>query len=140
MFLLDTSVLSAVMGTRPVAAVASWLAGQPEDRLFTTTICQAEILAGIAVLPRGHKRQRLDAAAQAIFEEDFDGRILPFDGEAARFYADLFASSREAGRPVATADLMIAAIARTRGASLVTRNIHHFEGLGLPLVDPWAAA
>jgi len=51
MFVLDTNILSAMMGARPSSEVAAWIAGQPEDALFTTTICQAEILAGHAGRP-----------------------------------------------------------------------------------------
>ena len=74
-----------------------------------------------------------------MFREDFAGRILAFDSDAAVIYAELFAV-RAAGRPTATADLMIAAIARTRGASVVTRDSGDFEACGLILINPWAEA
>ena len=57
-------------------------------------------------MPEGRRRQALKAAARAMFLEDFDGRVLPFDTEAAFVYADLFAVRRRAGRPTATVDLM----------------------------------
>jgi predicted nucleic acid-binding protein len=139
MFVLDTNVLSAIMGSRPVAEVAAWITRQPDEQLCTTSVCQAEILAGIAILPNGRRRQFLDAAARAIFEDDFGGRILPFDQAAASHYAALFASRREAGRPAGQADLMIAAVARAHGASLVTRNVSDFEGCGIPILNPWEA-
>jgi plasmid stability protein len=80
-----------------------------------------------------------EAAARAMFVEDFDGRILPFDREAARIYTELFAARRSVGRPVATMDLMIAAIARCHDASVVTRDTSGFDGCGLTLIDPWQA-
>jgi predicted nucleic acid-binding protein len=137
MFLLDTNVLSAVMGTRPTPQVADWMARSPPELLFTTAVCQAEILSGIAVLPRGRRRDGLEAAALAMFREDFGGRILPFESEAAEIYAEIFAARRSAGRPTAMADLMIASIARSRGASVVTRDTAGFENCGLTLIDPW---
>jgi toxin FitB len=140
MFLLDTNVLSTVMGTRPVPQVADWMAAQPPDQLFTAAVCQAEILSGIAVLPKGRRRDGLEMAALAMFREDFAGRVLPFDTDAAAVYAELFALRRAAGRPPATADLMIAATARVHNASVVTRDSRDFEGCGLTLVNPWAAA
>jgi predicted nucleic acid-binding protein len=82
----------------------------------------------------------LEIAALAMFREDFAGRILAFDSDAAVIYAALFAVRRAAGRPTATADLMIAAIARTRGASVVTRDSGDFEACGLILINPWAEA
>ena len=84
MFVLDTNILSAIMSARPSPEVAAWIAGQPEDALFTTTICQAEILAGLAVMPEGRRRVALETAARAIFADDFNGRVLPFDAAAAR--------------------------------------------------------
>jgi len=109
----------------------------PEEQLCTTSVCEAEILAGIAVLPDG--RRLLEAAARAIFEADFDGRVLPFDQAAAEHYAALFASRRQAGRPTGQADLMIAAVARVHGASLATRNVGDFEGCGILVLNPWDA-
>lgn len=137
MFLLDTNVLSEVMGTRPAPQVANWLARHKPELLFTAAVCQAEILSGIAVLPRGRRRDALEAAARAMFREDFAGRILPFESDAAEIYAELFATRRGAGRPATTADLMIAAIARSCGATVVTRDTSGFEGCGLALIDPW---
>lgn len=140
MFVLDTNVLSAVMGSQPIPEVAAWVAAQPEERLFTTTVCQAEILAGVGIMPEGRRRRGLEAAAKAIFANVFDGRILPFDEESAEFYAEIFAARKHAGKPTATADLMIAAIARARGADMVTRNTADFEDCGLTLLNPWEAA
>ena len=140
MFLLDTNVLSAVMNERPPPQVANWMAQQPLDLLFTAAVCQAEILSGIAVLPQGRRREALEAAALAMFREDFAGRILSFDSKAAAIYGELFAVRRSAGRPVTTADLMIAATARAHGAGVVTRDTGGFDGCGLTLINPWTSA
>jgi len=137
MFVLDTNALSAIMGRRPVPEVAAWVAAQPEELLFTTAVCQAEILAGIATLPDGRRRRALETAARAIFADDLDGRILPFDQTAAGLYSELFAARKRSGRPTTTADLMIAAVARANGARMVTRDTGGFEGCGLALINPW---
>lgn len=105
--------------------------------MFTTAICQAEILAGLAIMPEGRRRSALAAAALAMFHEDFADRVLPFDTKAAAIYAELLAGRRRAGRPGTTLDLMIAAIARTHDASLVTRDTGGFAGCGVILIDPW---
>jgi toxin FitB len=137
MFLLDTNVLSAMMRAGLVPEVAAWTSRQPAELLFTTTVCQAEILAGLAVMPEGRRRSDLQVAARAMFLEDFDGRVLPFDIAAAVAYADLFALRRRAGRSTATVDLMIASIARCNGASVVTRNVADFDECGITVVNPW---
>jgi toxin FitB len=88
-------------------------------------------------MPEGRRRSDLQVAARAMFLEDFDGRVLPFDIAAAVAYADLFALCRRAGRSTATVDLMIASIARCNGASVVTRNVADFDECGITVVNPW---
>ena len=139
MFILDTNVLSTVIAAQPAPSVAAWMLAQPSKLLFTASVCQAEILAGIAVMPHGRRRASLETAARTMFEDDFAGRVLPFDREAAIAYGDLFAARRRVGRPGSTADLMIASIARTKAANVVTRDTGDFEHCGLTVIDPWTA-
>lgn len=138
MFLLDTNVLSALMRGTPAPEVAAFVSREPAERLFTAAVCQAEILAGLAVMPEGRRRLALEAAARAMFQEDFDGRVLPFDRGAAVAYAEIFAGRRRLGRPGPMADLIIASIARSQGFSVVTRNVADFSDCGVAVVDPWA--
>ena len=137
MLLLDTNMLSAMMSPQPERRVAEWILDQPTEELFTAAVCQAEILSGIAILPTGRRRTNLAEAARAMFADDFQGRILPFDAEAAAAYATMFAARRKAGRPAGPIDLMLAAIASVRGASIATRNVADFEGVGLTIINPW---
>jgi predicted nucleic acid-binding protein len=139
MFVLDTNILSVLMAPEQAPQVTAWVAGQPSRSLFTTAVCQAEVLAGIAVMPDGRRRTALEAAARAMFEEDFHGRVLPFDTAAAGAYADIFAARKRAGRPIGPLDLIIGAVARARGAAVVTRDTGGFEDCGLTLINPWAA-
>ncbi|MEY4979257.1 MAG: hypothetical protein RLZZ352_1527 [Pseudomonadota bacterium] len=137
-FLLDTTVLSELMRAMPAPEVLEWFAGQSADRLNTSVITQAEILAGIAFLPEGKRRNALAAAAATIFEEDFDGRCLNFDRLAAGSYAKVRAQRQRDGRPIDTPDAQIAAIALAHGLCLVTRNTKDFAGIaGLSIVNPW---
>jgi predicted nucleic acid-binding protein len=137
MFLLDTNVLSALMLAEVPRSVVAWRAGTPARFVHTATICQAEILAGIAVLPEGRRRENLSAAAYAIFRENLAGKIWPFDAIAAEAYAEIFSGRRGAGRHTEPTDLMIAAIALSRNASVVTRNVHDFDGCGVAVINPW---
>jgi predicted nucleic acid-binding protein len=140
MFVLDTNILSAMMRHDWVPELAGWIATQPEELLFTAAVCQGEILAGIEVLPNGHRRRELEHAARAMFEDDFNGRILPFDSASAAAYADILAVRKRSGRPIAPLDLMIAATARAHNATMVTRDTGGFEGCGLALVNPWQSS
>jgi toxin FitB len=137
MFILDTNILSAMMRLQVEPQVAAWIADRPANLLFTTALSEAEILSGLAILDEGRRRRDLEAAARVMFVEDFAGRVLPFDGKAVAAYATLFAMRRQAGRPVPPLDLLIAAVARSHGAQVVTRNVGDFEGCGLKLINPW---
>ncbi len=139
MIILDTNVLSEVLKATPDGHVMAWLKEQPRPSLFTTTITRGEILHGIRLLPDGKRRRALWDAALAIFNEDFAERVLSFDNDAADAYAEVGASRRTAGRPISQFDAMVAGMARSRGASLATRNAKDFESCGIEVVDPWSA-
>ncbi|MCY4571907.1 MAG: type II toxin-antitoxin system VapC family toxin [Gemmatimonadetes bacterium] len=137
MFILDTNIVSEFMRERPHPAVLHWLDDRMERDLFVAAVTQAEVLAGIALLPRGKRRQGLAAAADRAFDGMFADRVLPFDRSAARAYAGIATARRRVGRPISQADCQIAAIAAARGGTLVTRNIRDFEGTGAAVVNPW---
>lgn len=139
MIVLDTNVLSELMRPRPEPTVTSWLEAQPTTSLFVTAVTQAEILYGLALLPRGRRRDDLLAAARSLFDEEFAGRILPFDSDAAVAYSIIVADRRAAGRPISQFDAQIAAIVRSRGGTLATRNTADFIDCGIELNDPWPA-
>jgi predicted nucleic acid-binding protein len=118
--------------------VKNWVASQSASSLFTTTITEAEMLLGVAILERGKRRQALEEALAGLFEIDFDGRLLPFDSAAARSFARLAAKRRGTGRPMAQLDAQIAGITHSRGAKLATRNTSNFVGCDIELVNPWS--
>ena len=140
MFLLDTNALSALVAVRLPPEIAAWMAGTPERFLFTATICQAELIGGIAVLPDGRRRQNLTDAAYALLVAEFAGKILPFDGPAANAYPEIFAARRRSGRHAHPTDLMIAATAQSRGLSVVIRNVGDFDGCGVTVINLWDEA
>lgn len=74
MIILDTDVVSELMKPVPAAAVDAWVSRQASAALYTTSITEAEILRGVALLPASQRRTRLQAAAEAMFAEDFRGR------------------------------------------------------------------
>ena len=98
-----------------------------------------EIRFGLALLARGRRRDRLEAAFTGAIDEVLDGRVLAFDRTAAEAAAAVAAERQRLGRPIEIRDVQIAGIALARKATLATRNTRHFEGIGVPLVDPWSA-
>ena len=139
MIVLDTNVLSELMRPAPSERVVRWVAGQPTTSLYTTSITQAEILHGIMLLPSGRRRSALESAAGAMFSEDFGGRVLPFGSEAALTYARIAVQRRRAGRPISHFDAQIAAIARSAGAAIATRNVADYDACGVEIINPWDA-
>lgn len=139
MIILDTDVVSELMKSAPDGAVARWVADQQATTLYTTSITQAEVLHGILLLPAGKRRAALEAAAEAMFDEDFGGRVLPFGGDAARAYAQIAAQRRRLGRPISNFDAQIAAITRTARAAVATRNASDYEDCGIKVINPWHA-
>jgi toxin FitB len=114
MILLDTNVVSELMKAAPAESVVEWVSAQLESSLYTTSITQAEILHGIALLPSGKRRRAIEDAAHAMFAKEFKGRILGFGSDAALPYAQIAADRRRAGRPISSFDAQIAAIATIR--------------------------
>lgn len=137
MIVLDTNVLSETLRPTPEPRVLAWLSAQPRASLFATTVTRGEILYGIKLLPEGQRRRRLWDAARAIFNEEFAGQVLTFDADAADLFAEIAAHRREMGRPISQFDAMIAAMTRSRGATLATRNTTDFENCGIQLINPW---
>jgi toxin FitB len=134
---LDTNVLSELMRRAPDPQVLAWVGRQPLAGLFTTTLTQAEVLFGLELLPNGRRQQSLLMAARGVFEEALAGRILPFDTSAARLYPEIAAGRQRCGRPISQIDAQIAAIVRSRGARLATRNVRDFIDCGIIVIDPW---
>jgi predicted nucleic acid-binding protein len=135
--LLDTNVLSELIRPEPDAGVTEWLDSLDAATVATTAITAAELLYGVARLPAGRRKERLGEAIRGLIEEDFNGRVEPFDATAAVHYADLLSDRERAGRPISAADAQIAAICRKLRATLATRNTSDFEDTGIDLLDPW---
>lgn len=139
MIILDTNVLSALMRTSPDRTVVSWLDRQPADSIWVTSITVFEARFGLALLPSGRRRLGLERAFERVLEEDLANRVVELDSRAAASAAELAAARQRDGRRVDLRDTLIAGIAQARRATVATRNTRHFEGLDVPVVDPWQA-
>ncbi len=137
---VDSTIVSKSMCAEPNAKVLVWMDDPPARELFTTAVMEAEVRTGIALLPSGDRRHGLAEACERAFGTLFAGRVLPFDGDAARAYAEIASARRVLGRPVSQADCQIAAIARSCGMAVATRNIRDFEDMGIEILDPWNSA
>ena len=138
MIVLDTNVVSELVRITPESVVLDWVARQAPQDVFLSAVTEAELRYGVAIMPMGRRRDSLALTLARILDEDFAGRVLSFDSFAARAYATIAADRRAAGRPIEPADCQIAAIARSLGASVATRDARGFEGCGIDVIDPWA--
>jgi len=125
------------MRETPDSEVVRWLDRQPAASIWITSITLFEAMLGIALLPRSRRRSALEGAFNDLIETDLENRVLDFDRAAAVEAAALAAERRKAGRTIDLRDTQIAAIALARHATLATRNTRHFQGLRVPVVDPW---
>jgi toxin FitB len=138
MIVLDTNVISEAMKPEPDTAVRDWLDGQAAETLYLSSVTIAELLYGIGALADGRRKQKLAMTLDGLLGL-FEGRILPFDTDAARHYAGLAVSARNAGKGFPTPDGYIAAIAASRGFAVATRDASAFSAAGLPVINPWKA-
>ena len=137
---LDTNVVSELLRAAPEPRVEAWLAAQDGADIYLSTVSEAELRLGVAIMPNGTRRDTLKTAIDGMLLEDFRARILPFDSPAATAYATIVADRRDAGRPISQFDAQIAATARAYGAALATRNTRDFHGCGIDVIDPWRAS
>lgn len=137
MIVVDTNVVSELMKQRPHGAVTTWYASAVPGELTLTATVVAELAYGVQTAPEGKRQTWLGEALEQYLAGPFDGRVLPFDADAARAYGALRAARRREGRPISMGDAQIAAVCAVRGATLATRNARDFEGLGIQLVNPW---
>jgi toxin FitB len=134
--ILDTNVLSALMRQAPEPKVVNWLDLQPRTSIWITSITVLEVRFGLQIIPAGKRRTLLTEGFETLLTMIGD-RVAGFDVAAAEEAADLMAYRNSAGRPGELRDTMIAGIALAHHASLATRNTAHFEGLSIPVVNPW---
>ncbi len=137
MIVLDTNVVSELMRAAPAESVIDWVDRQPAAEVHLTAITVAELLYGVARLADGARKTDLAEHIEAMLNDDFDHRVVPFDETAAIHYADIVVRRERAGRPITMADAQIAATCRSHGAVLATRNIDDFTDTGITITNPW---
>ncbi len=139
MIVLDTNVVSELMQSNPNTAVLGWVGRRARLDLHVTAVTEAELRRDAEVLPAGRRRDELQSRVEVMLGGAFAGGILPFDSDAAAIYAVIAARRHAAGNPIAYGDCQIAAIDRSRGMAVATRDVGGFSGCGIEVIDPWQA-
>ena len=138
LFVLDTNVLSEFMRPEPDGTFMRWFETHPQHEFASATICQAEIISGLAALPKGKRKLNLLAAAQWLWTEQLDNRILPFDQKAANSLLPLLEVRRRKGQPIQFVDAVIAATCVAHNAGILTRDTAGFLHTGIEVINPWS--
>jgi predicted nucleic acid-binding protein len=140
MILLDTNIISEAFRIVPSTAVRSWLDAQTPADLFLCAPVLAELRYGIERLAVGARRAGLEQALSNVEGDLFDSRILSFDRASAYEFGRVLARRTAIGRPIATMDALIAAVALSHRMSIATRDVSNFDGLGLNVINPFEPA
>ena len=136
MIVLDTNVVSEAMKPEPHRVVRAWLNDQAAETLYLSSVTLAEMLFGIGALPVGKRKDMLAQALDGLMGL-FRDRVLPFDTDAARRYAELAVVAKVVGRGFPAPDGYIAAIAASRGFILASRDTAPIEAVNLTVINPW---
>lgn len=137
MILLDTNVVSEPLRPEPNVRVINWLDAQPLETLYLSAMTVAELRAGVALMPAGQRRDKLNGYLEKSVLPPFAGRVLAFDLACTNSYAYVLATARRSGSGIGTADGLIAAVAAANGLIVATRDTSPFEAAGLIVINPW---
>ena len=137
MILLDTNVISEVIRVAPSKAVLGWLNDQDSSSLYVSAVTIGEIEYGLRILPIGKRRLELKERFERFVSYAFAQRVLAYDEAAARTYGDVMGIRKELGRPMSVPDGQIAAVARSNGLTVATRNVRDFADCGVDVVNPF---
>lgn len=136
LYLLDTNVVSETARPRPAAHVLSWL--EARERLLVSSVTWFEIRRGIdSLLLRSKRRSALESWFAGWVSSGVE--VLPFDEDAATEAARIEIAARNAGRSVDFRDLFVLATAAVNGLAVATRNVAHFDGFGVAVIDPFTS-
>lgn len=136
MIVLDTNVVSEAMKPEPNPVVSAWLNEQSAETLYLSSVTLAELLFGMASMPNGQRKDRLSKSPHGLMQL-FRERVLPFDTDAARKYAELAVTAKTAGRGFPVLDGYIAAIAAAQGYRVASRDMAPFKAANVDVINPW---
>jgi len=136
-FLLDTNCISEVVRLKPDPRVMEWIEAAEESLLYLSVLTLGEIRKGLAALPQGKRRSRLETWLEVELQARFSGRILSIDAAVADRWGLLAASAKSKGKPLSAIDGLLAATAIHHNLTIVSRNVGDFENTQVPLVNPW---
>ena len=138
-FLLDTNCISELLRPKPDAGVLAWMELADERMLHLSDLTFGEIRKGLALLPQGKRRTRLEVWLEVELQARFAGRIVPIDASVADRWGQIAADAERKGRGLPVIDGLLAATALHHNMTVVTRNVGDFASSQIRVVNPWEA-
>jgi len=139
-WLLDTNVISEPTRRAPSPAVMAWVGAQPTSALYTVSLAFAEIRAGIDRLADPARRADLAHWLDFRVRPLFGSRVIEADEAVWSAMLQILTRLKAANRTISVTDLVFAAAAERHQLVVVTRNVRHFAGTGVRVLDPWIAS
>src|ERR1039457_1121773 len=138
-FLLDTNCISELVRPKPEQRVMEWMDAADETMLYLSVLTVGEIRKGLAGLPQGKRRTRLETWLEVELQARFAGRIVPIDAAIADRWGLLAAEAKRKGKGLSIIDGLLAATALHRNLTVVSRNARDFANTQVPVLNPWEA-
>jgi toxin FitB len=139
-WLLDNDILSELRRPKPDAKVLSFVAAQPLERLFVSSVTFAEIRFGIELLDDPQRRADLLDWLTHKLRPMFDQRVLAVSEDVMFKWRILVEGGRKAGHTYSQPDLIIAAIALQHGLTVISRDTTDYARAGVRFFNPWTDA
>jgi len=136
-FLLDTNCISEVVRLKPDLRVAAWIEAAEEGLLYLSVLTLGEIRKGLAALPQGKRRSRLETWLEVELQARFSGRILSIDAAVADRWGLIAAAAKIKGKSLSAIDGLLAATAIHHNLTIVSQNVGDFTSTAVPVVNPW---
>ena len=138
-FLLDTNCISELVRPKPEQRVMEWMDAADETMLYLSVLTVGEIRKGLAGLPQGKRRTRLETWLEVELQARFAGRIVPIDAAITDRWGLLAAEAKRKGKGLSIIDGLLAATALHRNLTVVSRNARDFANTQVPVLNPWEA-
>lgn len=129
-------MLSEAVQTKPEPRVLDRIGSADETLRYLSVLTLGEIRKGLALLPQGKRRTRIETWIDVEVQARFAGRILPITSAVADRWGLLTAEAKKKGQALATIDGLLAATALERNITIVTRNVRDFRDTHVLLLNP----
>ena len=136
-WLLDTNILAELRRPKPEPKVIAFVAAQPLDLLYVSSVTFAEIRFGIELVGDASRRAELNDWLAHKVRPMFEQRVLAVSEDIMFKWRLLVEDGRKAGHTFSQPDLIIAATALQHGLTVVSRDTSDYELARAPVVDPW---